>query len=274
MNFYRGKTVLITGASSGIGEALAIEAAKQGANLVLLARRKDRLESVARDCENLGVRAVVYECDVTRDGDVERAVQAATESFKSIDVVIANAGFGVAGQFERLKVEDFRHQFETNVFGLLRTVYATLDELKKSRGHLVLLGSVAGHVSLPGGAPYSMSKFAVRALAEALVDELRPKGITVTLVSPGFVDSEIRKVDNAGKLHAETKDPIPAWIRVSAPKAAREILRATARGKAERVITGHGKVVVFINRHVNWLVRLVKRRGLRGRPEPKAFSKT
>jgi short-subunit dehydrogenase len=93
-------------------------------------------------------------------------------------------------------------------------------------------------------------------------------GITVTLVSPGFVDSEIRKVDNQGALHSETRDPIPAWIRVTTPKAAREILNAAARGKSERVITGHGKAIVMLNRFAPWLIQLVKRSGLRARAEP------
>jgi short-subunit dehydrogenase len=269
MAFYQGKTVLITGASSGIGEALALELARQGANLALLARRTDRLAAVAAACEKKGARAISVECDVTMDGDLEKAAQKAREAFGRIDVVIANAGFGVAGNFTKLKLEDYRRQFETNVFGLLRTVYATVDDLKKSHGNLVLLGSVAGHVALPGNSAYSMSKFAVRALAEALRDEFIPMGVWVTLVSPGFVESEIRKVDNVGELHAKARDPIPAWIRVPADKAAREILAATARGKAERIITGHGKVIVAINRFAPWIIALIKKRGLKARPEPK-----
>jgi short-subunit dehydrogenase len=269
MSFYRGKTVLITGASSGIGEAMARELAKQGANLVLLARRTDRLAKVAKECEQKGVRAISVECDVTKDGDLEKAARTARETFGQIDVVIANAGFGVAGNFTKLKLDDYRRQFETNIYGLLRTVYATIDDLKKSHGNLVLLGSVAGHVALPGNSPYSMSKFAVRALAGSLRDEFLPMGVTVTLVSPGFVDSEIRKVDNVGELHANARDPIPAWIRVSTDKAAREILTAAARGKAERIITGHGKAIVAINRFAPWIIELVKKRGLKARPEPK-----
>lgn len=269
MNFYKGKTVLITGASSGIGEALALELAQQGANLALLARRTDRLKSVAAECEKKGVRAITVECDVTKESDLKHAAQVTRESFGKIDVVIANAGFGVAGNFTRLKTEDYRRQFETNVFGLIDTIYATLDDLKKSRGNLILLGSVAGHVALPGSSPYSMSKFAVRALANALTDEFRPMGVTVTLVSPGFVDSEIRKVDNQGELHSHSKDPIPAWIRVPTQKAAREILMAGAKGKIERVITGHGKFIVKLNRFAPWVIELVKRRGLKARPEPK-----
>lgn len=266
---FKGKTVLITGASSGIGETLAKELAARGANLALLARRVDRLKSLAAECERRGVRALALECDVTRDGDLESAAAQARTAFGGIDVVIANAGFGVAGNFESLKLEDYQRQFETNVYGVLRTVYATLADLKKSRGNIAILGSVAGHVALPGNTPYSMSKFAVRAFADGLVHELRPHGVTVTLISPGFVASEIRQVDNRGELQAHTKDPIPRWIVVPTVRAANEIIRAVERGKREQVVTGHGKVIVFLNRHCHWLFEAIKRRGLKARVEPK-----
>ncbi len=266
---FKGKTVFITGASSGIGETLAKKFADRGANLALLARRVDRLRRLAAECERRGVRALAIVCDVTRDGDLESAATQARAAFGRIDVVIANAGFGVAGEFRSLGLEDYRRQFETNVFGLLRTAYATLEDLRKSRGNLVLLGSVAGHVALPGNTPYSMSKFAVRAFADGLVHEFRPLGVKVTLISPGFVESEIRKVDNLGALQAEAKDPIPAWLCVPTDRAANEIIQAVARGKREQVVTGHGKVIVFLSRHCHWLLETVKRRGLRARAEPK-----
>lgn len=265
---FREKVVLITGASSGIGAALAREAAGQGAHLVLIARRLDRLKPLAAECENRGVRALAIEGDVTREGSIESAVEKALAHFKKIDVVIANAGFGVAGSFEDLKLEDYRRQFETNVFGVLRTAYATLDALKRSRGHLVLLGSVAGHVALPGSSPYSMSKFAVRAMAEAVTEELRASGVSVTLISPGFVDSEIWRVDNQGQFHETAHDPIPSWIRVSSKSAAREIVRAIKRKKRERIVTGHGKIIVFLNRLFPWITQLIKQGGLRARREP------
>lgn len=265
---FRNKVVLITGASSGIGEALAHEFARQGADLALAARRLDRLRAVAFSCEKLGSRVRILQCDVTRDNDVETAINDAREEFGRIDVVVANAGFGVAGPVEKLELDDFRRQFETNVFGVIRTVKATLDDLKKSRGRLVLIGSVAGHVALPGNSPYSMSKFAVRALADALHSELKPYGISTTLISPGFVDSEIRKVDNRGELHEEARDPIPRWIRVSSKSAAREIVRAVRLRERERVVTGHGKAIVAVNRLAPFLINVARDRGLKARPEP------
>lgn len=265
---FRNQVVLITGASSGIGESLALEFARQGADLALLARRLDRLEAVSAACGKLGARARSIRCDVTRDGDLEAAATDVREEFGRIDVVVANAGFGVAGSFDQLELEDFRRQFETNVFGVIRTIQATLEDLKKSRGRLVLLGSVAGHVALPGNSPYSMSKFAVRALADALYYELKPRGVSTTLISPGFVESEIRRVDNRGALHQEARDPIPRWLQVSSKSAAREIVRAVKARRKEQVVTGHGKAIVAMNRLTPFLVNAARGHGLQSRPEP------
>ncbi|HEX5814554.1 MAG TPA: SDR family NAD(P)-dependent oxidoreductase, partial [Methylomirabilota bacterium] len=147
-----------------MGAALAREFARRGADVVLAARRVDRLDALAQDLERRGRRALAVACDVTRDGDVERAVAAARAAFGRLDVVVANAGFGVVGAVERLTLDDYRRQFETNVFGVLRTVRAALPELKRTAGRLAIVGSVSGHVATPGSSPYAMSKFAVRAL--------------------------------------------------------------------------------------------------------------
>jgi len=134
----RGPIVFITGASSGIGAALAREFARRGADLVLAARRTDRLERLVQELKESRRRAIAVPCDVTRDGDVERAVAAARAAFERIDVVVANAGFGVVGRFERLTLDDYRRQFETNVFGVLRTIQATLAEVKQTRGRVAM----------------------------------------------------------------------------------------------------------------------------------------
>jgi len=264
-----GQIVVITGASSGIGAALAREFARQGAHLVLVARRRDRLTALAAEIERTGQRALALTADVTRDGDLERVVAETRAAFGRVDVVVANAGFGVVGPVERLGLEDYRRQFETNVFGVLRTVHAALGELKAARGRLVIVGSVSGYIATPGSSPYAMSKFAVRALAEALGHELAPAGVSVTLVSPGFVESEIRRVDNSGRFQPGAEEPIPSWLMVPADRAARSIVRAVARRRHEIVVTAHGKVAVFMQRHAPRLVTAVVRAfGVRSRSEP------
>jgi NAD(P)-dependent dehydrogenase (short-subunit alcohol dehydrogenase family) len=181
---------------------------------------------------------------VTREGDPEKTAEAVAQAFGCIDVAFANAGYGVSGPFEELTEADFRQQFETNVYGVLRTARAALPHLLKSKGSLAITGSVLGHLSLPGGTPYAMSKFAVRALAEALRGEWSRRGVAVTLISPGFVASEIRIKDGL----KGGEDPVPGWLVVPAANAAREIVRAIEGRVAERVVTGHGKWVVLLNR--------------------------
>src|SRR5512136_573327 len=115
---YSGTVTFITGASSGIGAALAREIARQGGDLALAARRETRLQDLSEEIRGMGRRALALKCDVTRDGDMEEAAAKAREEFGRIDYVIANAGFGVIGKMEKLSLEDYRHQFETNVFGV------------------------------------------------------------------------------------------------------------------------------------------------------------
>jgi short-subunit dehydrogenase len=173
--------------------------------------------------------------------------------------VIANAGFAITGRFETLSLADYRRQFETNVFGVIRTVQASLDALKRSRGRLAILGSVAGYVSAPGMSPYAMSKFAVRAFAESVREELRPTGVSLTLISPGFVDSEIRRVSREGVFRPDAPEPVPDWLRVPTAVAVRQMIRAIERRRPEAVITGHGKLLVQLARHAPGSLRTITR---------------
>lgn len=251
---FNDQVVLITGASAGIGEALARELARRGARLVLAARRKERLEALAEELSGAGQPAIAVECDVTREGDVEAAVAAARARFGRLDVVVANAGFGVAGAVESLSVEDFRRQFETNVFGVVRTAKASLDALKDTRGCIAIIGSVNAYLTLPGNSPYGMSKYAVRAFAESLSHELRPHGVGVVLVNPGFVESEIRRVNNRGNLVEAARDPVPGWLQMPAAVAARKIADGIASRRRELNVTGHGKLAIFLARHAPGLL--------------------
>jgi short-subunit dehydrogenase len=264
--YFRDKAALVTGASSGIGQELAWQLGQAGAKLTIAARRRALLENLAERIASTGMpRPLVANCDVTRDGEVERAVAESVRHWGKLDLVIANAGFGVVGALKNLSVEDYRRQFETNVFGVLRTIYAALPEIEKTKGNVVIIGSVAGWAATPGGSPYAMSKFAVRALANSITPELRLTGVNVTLVSPGFVVSDIRRVDNQGTLQAGAKDPIPAWLPVSTSKAVRQILKAVAQGKREKIVTAHGRILVVLERFAPWAIRAVGRR-LAARP--------
>ncbi len=259
---FQDQIVFLTGASSGIGAALAREFVEQGAKLILTARRKENLKKIEEELNQHAERSIAISCDVTQEKELIEAVHQTKKKFGKIDIVIANAGFGVAGNLENLTLDDYQRQFDTNVFGVLRTIYATLEELKKSKGVLVIIGSVAGYFTHAGSSAYAMSKFAIRALAETLQFELNHYGISVVLISPGLVASEFQQIDNRGIFHPEVSSNrnLPAWLFMPTQKAAKQILKAIKKKKKEQIITGHGKAMVFLKRHFplfcDWLLKL------------------
>jgi NAD(P)-dependent dehydrogenase (short-subunit alcohol dehydrogenase family) len=266
MQRFLGQTVFITGASAGIGAALCRRFAAEGADVALLARRKDALETAAAAVRALGRRAIPIACDVTRDGDLERAAEAVRSETGRIDVVVANAGIGINGAFAKLEMDDFRRQFETNVFGVIRTVRATLPDLENARGRLAIVGSVASYLIPPGVVNYAMSKAAVGALAQGLELELAPKGIGVTLILPGFVESEIRLIDNQGHLREDAKDPIPQFMVMPTDTAAKDMVDGIYRRDPECIITNHGKVGAWLGRHTPRVVASILRAAQRVSP--------
>lgn len=249
-----GKSILITGASAGIGEAVAREAARQGARVVLTARREERIQELAEELGRQGRAALAVRCDVNVDGEPERAVARAVERFGGLDLLLANAGFGVQGTVSELELEDYRRQFETNVFGVIRSIKAALPELRRRRGAIGVVGSANGYLSLPGWSAYCMSKHAVRSLCACLRHELAADGVGVTHLAPGFVESEFRKVGNDGRLHEGAREFVPSFLIMPSARAAREILKAVVARREEAVITRHARLVVGLERHTPGLV--------------------
>ncbi len=181
-----GRTLVITGASSGIGAATARAAVTAGFDVVLAARSRDKLDVLAGE---LGAdRALAVECDVTSWDDQQRLAATARERFGSIDAVFANAGFGAARGFLEESPEHWREMVLTNVLGVALTIRATLDDLKAGPGHIVITGSVAGTRALPGSL-YAATKAAVHSIAEGLRLELHGSGVRTTLIAPGMVDT-------------------------------------------------------------------------------------
>lgn len=184
---------LITGASSGIGRATARQAVAAGFRVALLARSLERLEAQRDELGGPQV-ALAIGCDVTEWDELERAVAITLARYGRLDVAFANAGFGAVRGFLNESPEHWRAMILTNVYGAALTVRATVPALAESKGHLLLTGSVAGHVTVPGSV-YSATKHAVGAMAEAARKELHERGIRVTLISPGNVDTPF--FDNA-----------------------------------------------------------------------------
>lgn len=250
--------VFITGASSGIGEALAREHRRRGDRVALFARRVDRLSALASELGGPS-QCLALAGDVTVRADLDAAIAQVEREFGALDVVYANAGFGVDGRFEDLNEHDVRRQFETNVFGVLHTAWASLEALTRRRGVFAVVGSVAGFFSGPGSFAYSMSKYAVRAFAEGMDGEWRARGVAVVHIAPGFVSSEIRRVDRRGALHSEAKDPIPSWLILPAERAAREMADGVRARRPLVVVTRHGRLLVALTRAAPGLLRRVTR---------------
>ncbi|NET35309.1 MAG: SDR family oxidoreductase [Cyanothece sp. SIO1E1] len=262
MSNFNHQVALITGASAGLGAAIAKVLASQGAHLILLARRAERLQAIATEIDATGQTVLSIPCDVTQAEAVAQAVAQGHRKFGQIDIVIANAGWSLKGNLEDLSVNDYRRQWETNVFGVLHTIYATLKHLKQTQGRLVVISSVKSYVALGGDSPYSMSKFALRALCESLSQELAADGVSVSHICPGYVATEIRQIDHQGTWHPDWPDSICSKLLISADEAAQQIVQAIDRRQSEQVITYYSKLIIWLKRHlpglVSWIISTYK----------------
>ena len=188
---FKNKVVLITGASSGIGKQTAIEFAKLGSNIILVARRKNKLEQVENELKKFNVNTLVCTCDVSKKDQVEKMSKIVLEKFNSIDILVNNAGFAIYGSVYDLSINDIESQMETNYFGM---IYCTKNflplMLEKKSGHIVNVASVAASFGLPGIASYCASKFAMLGFSEGLKHELSGTGVGITVVSPIMVKTD------------------------------------------------------------------------------------
>ncbi len=187
------KTAIVTGASSGIGRATALELARKGASVVATARRFDRVEALARQIAEEGGRALPLRCDVREARDVENVVETSCKHFGGIDILVANAGIMPISLMRNLHVAEWMATVDVNFKGVLASIAAVLPKfLEQKSGHIVTLSSVAGRKVYPGSAVYCATKYAVRALAEGLRMELSPSdNIRVTIIEPGAVITEL-----------------------------------------------------------------------------------
>ena len=193
MSNITNKVVVITGASSGIGEGTAKLLAEQGAKVVLGARRLNRINAVVQEISATGGKAIGFACDVTKRAEVEALVQKAVDSFARIDVIVNNAGITPIAPIDALKVDEWDRQIDVNIKGLLYGVAAALPHMQKQKtGHIINMASVFGiKMFAPGGTVYCATKAAVRALTEGLRMELHSQNIRCTMISPGAVATEL-----------------------------------------------------------------------------------
>lgn len=261
---FKNQVVWITGGGTGIGLALAQKFSKEGAKIAVSGRRLSKLEEAVNTIEKSGGEAIAVQCDVTDEASVKAAIAEVVGHFGQLDVVLANAGFGVAGKIRDLKVDDWRRQFDVNVIGAIATVKHSIPHLEKTKGRIGLMGSVSGMFSSPGVGPYHASKFAIRAIGQVLAMELHGSGVSCTTIQPGFVESEIGQVDNAGVFRPEFTDSRPQKLMWSSEKAAKVIVNAMYKRKREFTFTVHGKVVGFLGRHAPSFVHFAVTKFVKG----------
>ena len=227
------KTVVITGASSGIGRATALEMARRGANVVLAARRAERLEEVAAECRRHGVTALSVITDVTKPEECRRLIDAASQATGHVDVLVNNAGFALFAAVAEADADGLRDMMDTNYFGTVHCTQAVLPRmLARREGTIVNVASIAGLMGYARMAGYCATKFALIGFTEALRDEVIGSGVKVALVCPGTTDTEFFVTADKGKMPGASR-LMPA---VTAERVARAVCDAAEDGRYRRIL--------------------------------------
>ena len=251
----KGKVVIVTGASSGIGEATARQFGREGARVVLAARRVDRLEALAEEMSAMGTGAetLVVQADLSKLEDIQSLVSQSLDRFGRIDVLVNNAGFGRLDWLENLDPKkDIESQFEVNVLGVVQTTRQALPVMIKQRsGHIINMGSMAGLVATPTYTVYAACKHAVHGFSEALRREVKPWGIDVSVIYPGGVKTEFNQ--HAG-IKRKTRATTPKFLLLTADDVGRAVVDLVRHPRAMWIIPWLWSFSVWLNRNFNWLV--------------------
>lgn len=219
----QGKVIVITGASSGLGEAAARRLSAEGATVVLGARRSDRLQSLTKEFEAKGAKSLAVTVDVADRTQMQKLVDAAVDTFGRIDVLINNAGVMPLSPLENLLVDEWDRMIDVNIKGVLYGIAAALPHMKRQKaGHIINVSSVAGHKVGPSFAVYSATKHAVRTLSEGLRIEVKPYNIRTTIISPGAVTTELLNCISDPETAAANRAYV-AKVGVSADSFARAV---------------------------------------------------
>ncbi len=244
MDTFTGKTILLTGASEGIGRALALELARDRPNLVLAARNEERLRSAAEECRSIGAQVLEYAMDVSDPGACRAVVARAVERFGSLDVLVNNAGITMWSRFDAVQdFTTFERLMAVNYFGCVHMTAAALDHLKRSRGLIVGVSSIAGLTGVPERTGYAASKHAMVGFLESLRIELAGTGVDVTIIAPDFVVSEIHRRALGPDGKPLGRSPMQESRIMTAATCARHIRRAIERRQRLMIPSLRGKLV-------------------------------
>ncbi|HET9912706.1 MAG TPA: SDR family oxidoreductase [Anaerolineales bacterium] len=249
MSILSGKVVLITGASSGFGEAAAKLFAQEGCKIVLAARRMERLEELANEIHANGGEALPVSVDVTQPSQIESMVKAAVDRYSRIDILFNNAGFGRLDWFEALDpIKDIQGQINVDLLGVIWTARAVLPQMYRQRsGHIINMASMAGWAAPPLYTVYSAAKFGVRGFTESLRREARPFGVKVSALYPGGAATEFQK--HVGGNKAKQRFRTPAWLTLTAEDVARAVVTLAKRPRRSLILPRVMAFSIFLNSH-------------------------
>lgn len=243
----KDKVVIVTGASSGIGKALAYEFASRGAILVLAARRIDRLEQIKNDLPD--EKVLIVQADVSVEKDCQNIIDQAISKFGRIDVLVNNAGISMRALFADVELDVIKKLMDVNFWGTVYCTKSALPHLLKTKGSVVGVISIAGHVGLPGRTGYSASKYAIRGFLDALRIENLKNGLHVLVAAPGFTASEVREASLTKDGSAQGKTPRNENQMMTAEKCAWHIANGVQKRKRQIILTFvEGKFTVFLGK--------------------------
>lgn len=245
-SFFYQKTVLITGASSGIGKALALDLLSKGAQVAVCARDKHKLDQFAQAVNYTNLLTV--QADVSREDDCKNFVNAAVNQFGSIDFLINNAGISMRALFEEVDLDVLKRSMDINFWGTVYCCKYALPYIIKSKGSIAGISSIAGYKGLPCRTGYSASKFAMQGFLESLRIEMLHRGVNVLWISPGFVASNIRNTALNASGTAQTETPLDESKLMSAEECAARILDAIQNRKRSLLMSMQGKLTVWMNK--------------------------
>ena len=247
---FKNKVVLITGASSGIGKQTAIEFAKLGSSIILVARRKNKLEQVENELKQFNVNTLVCVCDVSKKDQVDELSKIVLQKFDSVDILVNNAGFAIYGSVSDLSINEIESQMETNYFGMIYCVKNFLPlMLKKKSGHIVNVASVGASFSVPGVSSYCATKFAMLGFSEGLKHELYGTGVGLTVVSPIMVRTPLFEHPSFTNF-----SKFSTGVSLSSETVAKTIIKASNSSRLEIVVPSVARAVIWFKQTFPFLI--------------------
>ena len=254
----KNKVIIITGASSGIGEACAMNFSERGANLILAARSEEKLKLLCEKLNTNSVSSFYCVADVSIESDCKKLIEFAVSKYGKIDILVNNAGISMRALFEDVSLDVFDKLMKVNFYGAVYCTKYALPYVLKNKGSIVGVSSIAGHKGLPGRTAYSASKFALQGFLEALRIENLKKGLHVLIACPGFTSSNIRKKALSANGETQSESPRKEQKMMTSKEVSNHIAIAINNRKNSIVLSRNGKLTVFLNKFFpKWVDSLV-----------------